>query len=254
MKKPVALVTGGSRGIGRAIVERLAESHDVAFTFRRDSDAAAEVVNSVAAAGGVAISGQADLSDASEAARVVQWAEGVLGPISALVGNAGAASRGKSSVESSDDEYLRLFQLFTMSNVALSRAAIGSLREQAGSIVFISSTVTDLLPAGTAPYAAGKAALDATVAVMAREEREFGVRVNSVAPGLVATDMGDKLARAASGEASASALDSRSPLGQVCRPSDVANAVAYLIGADASYVTGHRLIIDGGGPNQSLLP
>ncbi|MCZ4551443.1 SDR family NAD(P)-dependent oxidoreductase [Gordonia rubripertincta] len=254
MTKPVALVTGGSRGIGRAIVERLAASHRIAFTYRRDSDAAAEVVESVAAQGGTAMCTQADLTDLREAGRIVAWAEESLGSISVLVGNAGAASRGKSTVESPDDEYLRMFALFTVSNVALARAAITSLRANAGSIVYISSTVTDLLPAGTAPYAAGKAALDAAVAVMAREERDFGVRVNLVAPGLVATDMGDKLALATSGENSAASLDSRSPLGQVCRPGDVADAVAYLVSNQASYVNGHRLVVDGGGPNQSLVP
>lgn len=254
MSKPLALVTGGSRGLGRGIVRRIARDYHVAFTYRRDEAAAAEVVGEVTSAGGNAFSVQADLVAPGEATRVVGDIVEAHGPVSVIVGNAGAASRGHSSVESSDAEYLRLFQLHALSNVELVRAALPSLREMRGSVVFVSSVVANLLPAGTAPYAASKAALEAIAVVMAREEREHGVRVNVVAPGLIATEMGDRLARATVGSTDLAELDKASPFGRVCRPEDVAEAVAFLAGAASSYVTGHRLVVDGGGLSQPLVP
>ncbi|MEV0104881.1 SDR family oxidoreductase [Nocardia sp. NPDC050799] len=250
----IALVTGGSRGIGRAITERLAADHPIAVTYRSDAEAAAEVVAAIEARGGRSAAFRADFAVPGEAERVVQQVESALGSIGVLVGNAGAASRGNSAVDSSSDEYRRMFQLFALSNIELARAAMPSLRRHAGSIVFVSSTVTTLLPTGTAPYAAGKAALDAAVVVMAREERAHKVRVNVVAPGLVATEMGDRLTRATSGHAGIADLDRFSPLGRVCRPSDIADAVAFLAGANAGYITGHRLVVDGGGVNNPLVP
>ncbi|MGW0630568.1 SDR family NAD(P)-dependent oxidoreductase [Streptomyces sp. NPDC002758] len=254
MSKPIALVTGGSRGVGRAIVLELAQHHRVAFSCRRDLGAAEEVVAAVASAGGEARSFVADLATAGTASALLSEVEASWGPVSVVVGNAGAASRGLSTVESSPEEYLQLFQLHVLSNIELAAAAMPSLRAAHGCLVFVSSAVVELLPPGTAPYAAAKSALESAAVVMAREERVHGVRVNLVAPGLVATDMGDRLTRAlASGDVAAD-LDTAAPLGHVCRPSEVASVVSFLCGAAASYITGDRIRIDGGGPVNSLLP
>ncbi|WP_286900572.1 SDR family oxidoreductase [Thermocrispum sp.] len=254
MSKPLAVVTGGSRGLGRGIVRRLAAAYRVAFTYRRDKDAAAELVSALEADGGEAFAYQADLAQAGEARRVAEEITAAHGPVTAVVGNAGAASRGLSTTDTPDVEYLRLFQLHALANVELVRALLPSLRRTKGSVVFVSSVVANLLPAGTAPYAASKAALEAIAVVMAREEREHHVRVNVVAPGLVATEMGGRLAKATVGERDLEALDRASPFGRVCRPEDVADAVAYLLSSAASYVTGHRLVVDGGGFNAPLVP
>jgi NAD(P)-dependent dehydrogenase (short-subunit alcohol dehydrogenase family) len=182
--KPLALVTGGSRGVGRAVVLELARHYRVAFSCRRDIDAAAEVVSAVRAAGGAAMSFTADLSAGGAAGALVGAVESAWGPVSAVIGNAGAASRGLSCVDTTPEEYLRMFQVHALSNIELAAAAMPSLRAARGAVVFVSSAVAELLPAGTAPYAAAKAALEAAAVVLAREERASGVRVNTVAPGL----------------------------------------------------------------------
>jgi 3-oxoacyl-[acyl-carrier protein] reductase len=126
-------------------------------------------------------------------------------------------------------------------------------------IVFVSSTTT-VRPPGSAPYTAAKAALEAAASVLAIEEREHGIRINVVAPGLVATDMGDRLVRASSlsaagGRAGAAVdLDTAFSFGRVCRPEDVADVVAFLVGNSSSYVAGHRVVVDGGGAAGALLP
>ncbi|MEU6573420.1 SDR family oxidoreductase [Streptomyces sp. NPDC046805] len=253
MSRPIALVTGGSRGVGRGIVLELARTHRVAFSCRRDVEAAAHVVGAVEAAGGEARSLVADLAEPGAAAgllaEVEEWGE-----VSALVGNAGAASRGLLAAETAAEEYSRMFQLHALANIELAAAALPSLRRNRGSIVFVSSAVVELLPPRTAPYAAAKAALEAAAVVMAREERSHGVRINLVAPGLVATDMGDRLAAALNNGGNASDLDAAAPLGHVCRPEEVASVVSFLCGPGASYVTGDRIRIDGGGPDNSMLP
>jgi len=111
----------------------------------------------------------------------------------------------------------------------------------------ISSTATTYMAGNGAPYNMGKAALEALALTLAKEERGHGVHVNIVAPGLVVTDMGDRLARATSGVQQASDLDAVSPFGRVCRPEDVAGTVAFLVSDAASYLTGQRVAVDGGG-------
>jgi NAD(P)-dependent dehydrogenase (short-subunit alcohol dehydrogenase family) len=252
--KPLALVTGGSRGVGRAIVLELARHYRVAFSCRRDIEAAAEVMAAVRAAGGEAMSFTADLSAGAAAGALVGAVESAWGPVSVVVGNAGSASRGLSCVDTTPEEYLRMFQVHALSNIELAAAAMPSLRAARGAVVFVSSAVVDLLPTGTAPYAAAKSALEAAAVVLAREERASGVRVNLVVPGLVATDMGDRLTRAFRSGEQASDLDAAAPLGHVCRPEEVARVVSFLCGPAASYVAGERIRIDGGGPDNSMLP
>ncbi|MFC8663055.1 SDR family NAD(P)-dependent oxidoreductase [Streptomyces sp. NPDC057199] len=249
----VALVTGGSRGVGRAVVRRLAaDGHTVVFSYRKDRDAADTVISDVEKEGGKAVALPADLRQPGAATALAEEALAAVGPVSVLVSNAGMASRGLSVAETSRDEYLSFFQLNALVITELAGAVLPGMRVAgAGSIVVISSTVTSSLPPYTGPYAAAKSAGEALVRVLALEERAHGIRVNSLAPGLIATDMGDRLVKANVDGARVSDLDAGHPFKRVCRPGDVAAAVAYLTEPD-NYVTGHRLVIDGGGPSNQI--
>ncbi|MCE3551663.1 SDR family oxidoreductase [Pseudonocardia sp. RS11V-5] len=115
----------------------------------------------------------------------------------------------------------------------------------------VSSTTTGELPKDGAAYSPAKAAMEAAAFTLAREEREHGIRVNVVAPGLVATDRGERLVAATAGGSIAD-LDAAYPYGRVARPADVAGVVAFLASQDGEYLTGQRIEVDGGGPEQSL--
>ena len=251
----VALVTGGSRGVGRAIAQRLAaDGAAVAVNYRRDQNAARDTVAAITAAGGRAVAYQAAIGGDDEAMQAMTEAvRADLGEVDILVSNAGTASRGQPIAATEPAEYLRLMAVHALGPVALIRSLLPSMRDRRrADVVVVSSAITDYAPLNSAPYSMAKAALEMAARTLAREERRHGIRVNIVAPGLVATDMGERLVRAIDGRALHD-LDQEYPFGRVCRPEDVAGAVAFLIGQDAGYITGQRLVIDGGGTDSSIV-
>ena len=248
----VALVTGGGRGIGRAISERLAAAGaTVAVNYRRDREAADETVAAIAAAGGSAAAYQASIDDAEADAAMVEAVVNDHGYVDLLVLNAGIASRGRSVVDTDPAEMERVVATHAFGAHHLSRLVLPSMRTRPrGDIVMISSVATNSMSANGAPYNMGKAALEALAFTLAKEERQHGVHVNVVAPGLVETDMGVRLARAITGNREMDdlrALDAGSPFGRVCQPDDVSAVVLFLCSDDAGYLTGQRIEVDGGG-------
>jgi NAD(P)-dependent dehydrogenase (short-subunit alcohol dehydrogenase family) len=245
----VALVTGGSRGIGRAIALGLAaDGAEVAVNFRRDAEAAAATVADIEALGGKARAYAADVASVEEGRAMVAAAIADFGFVDILVNNAGIASRGGSVLNTEPDELERVVRTHAFGAHHLCQAVLPSMRTRPrGDIVRVSSAITRDHPPNGAPYAMGKAALEALAFTLAREELRHGIHVNVVAPGLVDTDMGKRLVKATAGVDDISTLDAMSPFGRVCRPEDVANVVRWLVSDGASYITGERLYVDGQG-------
>lgn len=248
----VALVTGGGRGIGRGISELLAaEGAAVAVNYRRDREAAEETVTAIVSAGGQARAYAASVEDPEADAAMVDAVLADFGYVDLLVCNAGIASRGLSVVDTDPAEMQRVVATHAFGPHHLCRLVLPSMRTRPrGDIVMISSVATSHMAANGAPYNMGKAAMEALAYTLAKEERPHGVHVNVVAPGLVETDMGVRLARAMTGQREMQdlrALDAMSPFGRVCQPIDVARVVLWLCSEGAGYVTGQRIECDGGG-------
>ncbi len=243
-----ALVSGGGRGIGRAISLALAEAGaDVAVNYRRDAEAAAETVAAIEALGRRAGAYRASVDDYEQDRAMVEAVSADLGPVDILVSNGGIASRGRSVADTDPDEVHRLLAVHAAGAHHLCARVIPAMRERPrGDIVMISSVAARALNAGGAPYNMGKAALEALAATLAKEEAANGIRVNVVAPGLVATEMGDRLVRATAGVERAADLDRMMPFGRVVRPEDVAAAVVWLVSDEAGLVTGQRIEVSGG--------
>ncbi len=245
----VALVTGGGRGIGRAISLALAEDGaDVAVNYRRDAEAAEETAKAIEALGRRALAVQASVDDFEADRAMVERVGAELGPIDILVHNAGLASRGHSVAKTDPEELERVLRTHAFGPHFLSKLVVPAMRKRPrGDIVMISSIATLHFNAGGAPYNMGKAAQEALALTLAKEERRHGIRVNIVAPGLVETEMGRRLMKAAAGIDDLRLLDERMPFGHVCRPEEVADVVRWLVSDRASYVTGQRIYVDGGG-------
>jgi NAD(P)-dependent dehydrogenase (short-subunit alcohol dehydrogenase family) len=244
----VAVITGGSRGIGRAIALGLAEDGiDIAITYRREREAADETVARVEALGSRARAYPATLGPPEVAQTLIDAVLQDFEHIDILVSNAGVASRGLPVTETDHAELERVIGTHALAAHQLCRWVLPSMRlRPRGDIIMISSIATRLLAAGGAPYAMAKAALEALAMTLAKEEREHGVRVNVVAPGLVDTEMGRRLVRATQGVEDIRQLDAGSPFGRVCTPDDIASAVRFLVSDRCAYVTGQRIAVDGG--------
>lgn len=248
----VALVSGGGRGIGRAISELLADhGARVAVNYRRDRDAALETVDAIRGRGGEAAAYEASVDEADSVAHMVESVTRDFGAVDILVCNAGVASRGRSVADTDPDEVAHLIATHAIGPHHLARCVLPGMRTcTRGDIIMVSSVATSHMSANGAPYNMGKAAMEALALTLAKEERQHGIHVNIVAPGLVETDMGLRLARAMTGRKEMEdlrSLDAASPFGRVCQPLDVANVVLWLVGEGAGYVTGQRIECDGGG-------
>ncbi|MCK9250393.1 MAG: SDR family oxidoreductase [Solirubrobacteraceae bacterium] len=244
----VALVTGAGRGIGRAIAASLArDGAAVVVNYRRDRDAAEEIVAEIRAAGGRATAIAASVGEIADVDALADAALAEYGHVDILVHNAGIASRGLPVADTTPEELQRVVSVHALGVHRLLGRLLPGMREQRrGDVVMISSSEVSQMRANGAPYNMAKAALEALAMTLAKEEIANGIHVNVVAPGLVATDMGDRLVQAKLGASGAAELDARMPLGRVCRPEDVASVVRFVVSEAAGYVTGQRIVVDGG--------
>jgi 3-oxoacyl-[acyl-carrier protein] reductase len=238
----VALVTGGGRGIGRAIVERLAgDGVDVVFFYRGNAEAAREVVNAVTAAGGKAEAMQVDIADSPAVATAVEQVIASRGRIDVLVNNAGVVRDNLLALLS--DEDIRTVLDTNIGGVFnVTRAVVPHMiSRRAGRIVNLSSVAGEKGGRGQSNYAASKGAINAFTRAMAVELASRKITVNCVAPGVIETEMSQQVRDLAGDEVKARIL-----LRRYGQAQDVAHAVWFLASRFADYITGEVLHVDGG--------
>jgi NAD(P)-dependent dehydrogenase (short-subunit alcohol dehydrogenase family) len=245
----VALVTGGSRGIGRAIAIALAQAGaDVAVNYRRDEGAAAETVADIQKLGRKAKAYSASVENWDEDQQMVAAVLADFGKIDILINNAGIASRGQSIADTDPAEMERVVRVHAFGPHYLCKLVVPQMRGLGrADIVMISSVATLGMGARGAPYNMGKAAMEALALTLAKEERASGIRTNIVAPSLTVTEMGKRLARATMGAEDIHSLDANMPFGRVSTPEDVAAAVTWLVSSANPYANGQKININGGG-------
>ncbi len=245
----IALVTGGSRGIGRAVALALAEDGaDIAVHYNRDENSAQESVEAIAGLGRRAMAVASAIEDPASLATMVDKVQAELGPIGILINNAGVASRGRTVAKTEAKELESLMRIHALGPHELCKLVLPAMREQGrGDIVMVSSMATRYNAAGGGPYNMGKAAMEALALTLAAEERRNGIRVNIVAPGLVETEMGRRLMKATAGVDDLRQIEEQMPFGRVCQPEDIADTIRHLVSSRSAYTTGQRIGIDGGG-------
>ena len=236
-----AIVTGGSRGIGRAICLELAHrGANVVFSYAGNKAAADETVALLEEAGATARAVQGDVTSADAAKELVDAAK-ELGGVDILVNNAGI-TRDKLAARMSEEDFDAVIATNLKGAFLMTKAVLRPMmRAKSGAIVNMASVVGIMGNAGQANYAASKAGLIGMTKSVAREVASIGIRVNAVAPGFIETDM-----TAAMPEAAQQAMCSAIPAARPGKPEDVARAVAFLVSDDAAYITGQVLAVDGG--------
>ena len=243
LKDKIALVTGGSRGIGRAIVKAFAaEGAKVAFVFRGNQDAANSLVAEIAQAGGVALPLQGDVS-APETAKVCiervqkEWG----GKLDILVNSAGVIRDGL-FVRMTEEDWRTVMGTNLDGVFRFCRqAAEVMMKQRSGRIINVSSIAADHVNAGQVNYAASKGAVNSLTRALAREMAGRGVTVNAIAPGFIRTDMSATVLNLAGDK-----IEKMIPAKRLGEPEDIAGTALFLAGAAAAYITGQVITVDGG--------
>lgn len=248
MPRPVTIVTGGGRGIGAAVALHLAGlGHDLVLGFLRDDESAREVHAAVTSAGARARAVRADVSDDGDVERLFATAAGELGPVTGLVNNAGLTAHIGDLADTPTAVVRRVIEVNLLGALLCARKAAQIMSTArgggGGAIVNVSSAAATLgSPHDYVHYAAAKAGVEALTVGLAKELAREGVRVNAVAPGIVRTGI-----HADAGDPDrADRLAARIPLGRPGEPTEIAPAIAWLLGPESSYVTGASLRVAGG--------
>ena len=238
----VAIVTGGSRGIGRSVAEALAaQGAHVVLTYVKGEDEAKKAVEAIAARGGKAEAVGFDVSDMKATEEAIAAVAKRLGRLDILVANAGVAADNL-LLRVKEEEIDRVFAVNLKGAIASARAATKvMMRARTGRVIFLSSVVGEVGNAGQAVYAASKAALLGLTKTLAREYASRGITVNAVAPGFIDTDMTTGI----TGPMKEKMLEGI-PLGRTGRPEEIAAAIVFLCADEAGYITGQTLRVNGG--------
>ncbi|MCY1703054.1 3-oxoacyl-[acyl-carrier-protein] reductase [Deinococcus sp. SL84] len=241
-QKKIALVTGSSRGLGRAMALKLAaDGYAVAVHYGRGQEQAEGVAEQIRAAGGQAQTFGADLSDPANAAALVEQVIKDMGGLDVLVNNAGITRDGL-AVRMKDEDWHAVIQTNLSSAFAASRAAIKHMmRAKTGRIINITSVVALSGNPGQANYVASKAGLIGLTKALAKEYGGRGITVNAVAPGFIESDMTADLGSDLRAE-----YERNIPLGRMGQPEEVAALIAFLASDGASYISGQIIGVDGG--------
>ncbi|HEY8884716.1 MAG TPA: 3-oxoacyl-[acyl-carrier-protein] reductase [Chloroflexota bacterium] len=239
---PVILVTGGSRGIGRAIARRFARNGArIGINYRQNQAAAEATAREVTELGGEPLLLPGDASDAPAVASALETLLGRWGRIDVLVNNAGIV-RDTLLLRMSEEDWDRVLETNLRSAFLCTRAALRPmLRQRSGRIINMASISGIRGNPGQANYSASKAALIGFTKSVAREVASRGITVNAVAPGLIETDITAQMP-----DKAREALITQIPLGRMGTPEDVAGLVAYLASEEAGYITGQAFVVDGG--------
>jgi len=242
LKDRIAVVTGGSRGIGRAIAMTLAAAGaTVVVNYQRNAAAADETVAAITAADGAAISIQADVSVSADVERLFKTVLDQYGTVDILVNNAGI-TRDTLLLRMKEDDFDTVIDTNLRGVYLCTKAALRPMtRARSGRIINIASVVGLIGNAGQSNYAAAKAGIIGFTRAVAREMASRGITVNAVAPGYIETEL-----TAGLGEQVRAAILEAIPLGRLGTPQDVANLVCFLASDAAAYITGQTLTVDGG--------
>jgi 3-oxoacyl-[acyl-carrier protein] reductase len=242
LKDQVAIVTGGSRGIGRGIVKAFAaEGAKVAFIYKGSQQAAESLAAEVAAAGGIAKAWQGDVANHDEAMKIVESVEAEWGSIQILVNNAGVIRDGL-FVAMKPEEWNVVLQTNLGGTFNFCHAlAMKLARQRKGRIINISSVAAEHTNPGQTNYAASKGAINSFTRALAVELAGRGVTVNAIAPGFIETDMSENVRNKAG-----DLIKKMIPLKRLGQPDDIAKAAVFLASADAAYITGQVITVDGG--------
>ena len=242
LKDKCAIITGGGRGIGKAIALKLAEAGaDIVINYRNSEKEAIELVNEIEAKGAQALLVQADISSFEQCDKLIKSAQDRFGKIDILVNNAGI-TKDTLLLRMKEEDFDKVIQTNLKGTFnCIKHCSAVMLRQKYGRIINISSVIGLVGNAGQANYAASKAGIIGLTKAVAKELGSRGITVNAVAPGFIDTDMTEILS-----EKIKDSLMDNIPLKRLGNPSDVANLVAFLASDEAGYITGQVINVDGG--------